>query len=167
MLYAHLSYPHPLFPATSVLSFSVFMCRRSSLLMVEGVGGWSNVMRPRESLALYIHEILHFLWVGLTSSQILSPWLEDVIDSGIGLSYRTASLCSLAAQYDNPIPQSTISPSQRLRIGLQALLSVPIMYVMVYKEWGGAFFWLIIQPSVFRDKNEEFFQTVNFFQLTV
>jgi hypothetical protein len=33
-----------------------------------------------------------------------------VVDSGIGLSYRPASLCSLADRYDNPMPESTLSP---------------------------------------------------------
>ncbi len=46
-------------------------------------------------------------------SQILSSWLGDIVDSGIGLSYRPAtSLCSLTDRYDNPIPESSISPSQ-------------------------------------------------------
>jgi hypothetical protein len=38
-----------------------------------------------------------------------------VVDSGIRLSLRPASLCSLADRYDNPMPESTISPSQGLR----------------------------------------------------
>ncbi len=38
--------------------------------------------------------------------QILSPWLGDVVDHGTGLPH----------QYDNPMPKSTISPSQGLRI---------------------------------------------------
>ncbi len=50
-----------------------------------------------------------------SSSQILSPWLEDIIDSGIGL-YRPVDLCSLAGRYDNPMPASTICPSQGPRI---------------------------------------------------
>ncbi len=45
----------------------------------------------------------------LYCSQIHSPWLGDKVDSGIGLSYRPASLCSqLAGRYDNPLPESTI-----------------------------------------------------------
>jgi hypothetical protein len=36
-------------------------------------------------------------------SQILSPWLGDILDSGIGLSYRPAtSLCSMEDRYDKP-----------------------------------------------------------------
>ncbi len=44
--------------------------------------------------------------------QIFSPWLHggDLVDSGIGFSCRPASLCSLAGRYDNPVPESTISP---------------------------------------------------------
>ncbi len=47
-----------------------------------------------------------------TSSKIHSPGLDDIIDSGIGLSYRPGSLCvlcSLAGRYNNPMPQSTLS----------------------------------------------------------
>ncbi len=47
--------------------------------------------------------------------QIHSLWLGDVIDSGIGLSYRTASLCSMGGGglYDNPMLKSTFSPLVR------------------------------------------------------
>ncbi len=36
---------------------------------------------------------------------------EDIVDSGLGLSYRPASLCSLTGRYDNPMPESTLSPA--------------------------------------------------------
>ncbi len=39
---------------------------------------------------------------GEACSQILSPWLGDIVDSGIGLSYRS---CCLAGQYDKPMPE--------------------------------------------------------------
>ncbi len=48
--------------------------------------------------------------------QNLSPRLGDMVDS--------ATLCSLAGRYDNPLPESTISPSQRLRIWLVDLLKL-------------------------------------------
>jgi hypothetical protein len=48
-------------------------------------------------------------------SQILSPWLVDTIDSGIGL-YRPARLHRPVGRYSNTMPESTISPSQGLRI---------------------------------------------------
>jgi hypothetical protein len=54
--------------------------------------------------------------------QIRSPRLGDVVDSGIGLSYRLDCLFNLAGWYDNPLPQSTISPRQGLRIWLQSEL---------------------------------------------
>ncbi len=41
------------------------------------------------------------LWVSewqLSCGQIHSPWLGDIVDSGIRLSYRPASLCSLAGR---------------------------------------------------------------------
>ncbi len=40
----------------------------------------------------------------------------DIAYSGIGLSYRHASLCSLVSRYDNPVLESAISPSQGPRI---------------------------------------------------
>ncbi len=52
------------------------------------------------------------------SSQIHSPWMGDIVDSGIGLSYRPTSLRSLAGRYNNPLPESTLSPSQGLWIWL-------------------------------------------------
>jgi hypothetical protein len=33
-----------------------------------------------------------------------------IVDSGIGLMYKPASLCSLAGRHDNPMPKSTLSP---------------------------------------------------------
>jgi hypothetical protein len=67
---------------------------------------------------------IHFKWLESLhgfSSQILSPWLGDIVDSGIGLSYRRTglpALCSMAGRYYNPMPGPTISPSQWLRIWL-------------------------------------------------
>jgi hypothetical protein len=34
----------------------------------------------------------------------------DIVNSGIGLSYQPACLCSLAGRYDNPMSETTISP---------------------------------------------------------
>ncbi len=42
-----------------------------------------------------------FIGLATSCSQIQSPWLGDIIDSGIGFSYRPASRCSLAGLYDN------------------------------------------------------------------
>ncbi len=54
------------------------------------------------------------------SSQVLSPWLGNKVDSGIGLPYRPTRLHMLAGRHDNTMPTgSTISPSQGLRIRLQ------------------------------------------------
>jgi hypothetical protein len=43
-------------------------------------------------------------------AKFLIPDWGDIINSGIGLSYRPARLHGLAGQYDNPMPESTISP---------------------------------------------------------
>ncbi len=37
-------------------------------------------------------------------TKFIDPWMVDIVDSGIGLLYRPASLCSLAGRYDNPMP---------------------------------------------------------------
>ncbi len=51
-----------------------------------------------------------------TCSQILSPWLGDIADSGIWLSNRPASLCSLAGRYDKTSHLHT--PVRDLEFGL-------------------------------------------------
>ncbi len=47
-------------------------------------------------------------------AKFLVPDLGDKVDAGIGLSYRPARLHSQACRYDNPLPESTISPIQGL-----------------------------------------------------
>jgi hypothetical protein len=71
-----------------------------------------------------------FVSIMLICCQILSPWLGDIVASGIALLFWPASLCSLAGRYDNPMPESTISPSQGLRIWLQINAVFHLMY-----EW--------------------------------
>ncbi len=47
-----------------------------------------------------------------TVAEYIDPWLVDQVNSGIGLSYRSASHeCSLAIRYDNTMPELTLSPS--------------------------------------------------------
>ncbi len=45
-------------------------------------------------------------------AEFLDPGWGDKVDSGIGLSYRLAGLLRLVGRYDNPMPESTLSPSQ-------------------------------------------------------
>ncbi len=54
---------------------------------------------------------------GPVAKFIVSDW-GDKVDSGVGLSYRRgqATVHRLAGRYDNPMPESTISPSKGLRI---------------------------------------------------
>jgi hypothetical protein len=59
------------------------------------------------------------------SSQIYGPWLGDTVDSSRGLSCRPARLHQrLAGRYDDPMPESTISPIQGLWIWLQLLCAL-------------------------------------------
>jgi hypothetical protein len=51
--------------------------------------------------------------VYVSCSQIHSPLIGDKVDSGIGLSYRPVSLCSLSGRYDNTMPESTLSPQSK------------------------------------------------------
>jgi hypothetical protein len=45
-----------------------------------------------------------------TVAKFLVPDWGELVDSGIGLSYRSAGLHKLAGRYDNPMPESTIFP---------------------------------------------------------
>jgi hypothetical protein len=45
-----------------------------------------------------------------TEAKFLVPDWGDIVDVGIGLPYRPASLCGLVGRYDNLMPESTISP---------------------------------------------------------
>jgi len=47
-------------------------------------------------------------------AKFIVPDWGDKVDSGIGVSYRPAKLHRLEGRYDNPMPESTISPSQGL-----------------------------------------------------
>jgi hypothetical protein len=61
----------------------------------------------------------------LLQYKFLVPDWGDKIDYVIGLSYRYASLCSLAGWYDNLTPKSSLSPpSKGLRIGPQLIFRV-------------------------------------------
>ncbi len=52
--------------------------------------------------------------------------LGEIVDSGIGLSYRPAGLHRLAGRYNNPMPVSTLSPNQGLRIWLLFVERAPL-----------------------------------------
>jgi hypothetical protein len=60
----------------------------------------------------------HGVWDPILGLTITLSYLlvNSEADSGIGLSYLPASLSYLGGRYDNPIPESAISPSQGLRI---------------------------------------------------
>ncbi len=47
-------------------------------------------------------------------AEFIVPDWGDKVNSGIRLSYLPAMLHRLAGRYDNPMPESTISPSQGL-----------------------------------------------------
>jgi hypothetical protein len=62
----------------------------------------------------WVRNQLHYM--AETCSQILSPWLGKIADSGIRLSNRPASLCSLAGRYDKTSHLHT--PVRDLEFGL-------------------------------------------------
>ncbi len=45
-------------------------------------------------------------------AKFIDPHCGDKVNSNIGLSYRPARLHGLAGRYGNPLPESTLSPSQ-------------------------------------------------------
>ncbi len=45
-------------------------------------------------------------------AEFIDPDWGDKVNSGIGLSYRPARPHGLAGQYENPLLESTLSPSQ-------------------------------------------------------
>ncbi len=45
-------------------------------------------------------------------AKFIVPDWGDKVDAGIGLSYLPARLHGLAGRYDNPMPESTISPQR-------------------------------------------------------
>ncbi len=61
-------------------------------------------------LSLRIHNSFTAPSISLAVAEFIDPWLGDKVNSGIGLSYRTASPCSLAGRYNNPMPELAISP---------------------------------------------------------
>ncbi len=66
--------------------------------------------------------LILFLCARSSCSQIYKPWPGDIVDSGIGLTYRPASLCSLAGWYDNlQYADQLYLPSQELWIWLLSL----------------------------------------------
>jgi hypothetical protein len=76
-------------------------CQVSLLLVVVCASCLSGVGRCRLSLTFQL---------SVLSSEIHSPYLGDKVNSGIGSSYRAASLCSLTCRYDNTMPKSTLYP---------------------------------------------------------
>jgi hypothetical protein len=66
-------------------------------------------------LYFFFHVEKRKIW-NCCSGKFLVPDWGIYSDSVIGLSYRPASLCSLASRYASPMPESTMSPSQGLRI---------------------------------------------------
>ncbi len=114
-------------------------------------------------------------WIWPVAKFLVHDW-GDIVDSGIGLSYRPARLHRLAGRYDNPMSESTISPSQGLRIWLWAHLSVPITGISSDGHWiRGSFLgtdmdtdshtelgwlWLSVFCSVYSGRMLEYFREV-------
>ncbi len=77
---------------------------------------------------------------------LVSDW-GNIVNSGIGLSYRSARLHWLAGLCDNTLPQSTIFPSQGLRIWP---LVVYIALVIFREKRRGAMWYCRVQIAIFR-----------------
>ncbi len=81
---------------------------------------------------------VHLYLLSSSCSQIHSPWIGDIADSGIGLSYRPSSLNSLASRYDSPMPESTLyleSGTMNLATGLhQAVASGSLCFWYAFRN---------------------------------
>jgi len=107
-------------PATGIPSYHVIQMAvpREDWMIYRGPG-FLAVVRFGSSLTL--SPLSRQQLVSLSQSsrgKILSLWPGYIVDCGIGLSLRPAKLHWLAGRYDNPMPESTISPSGGLRIWL-------------------------------------------------
>ncbi len=76
-----------------------------------------------EIFILFLHFTVHPVAKFLVPDWWIYSWLRHRVfvparQATIGLSYRPASLCSLTARYDNPMPEATISTIQGLKIWL-------------------------------------------------
>ncbi len=52
--------------------------------------------------------------ISSTVAEFIDPDWGDKVNSGIGLSYWPARLHGLTGQYDNPMPELTLSSSHEL-----------------------------------------------------
>jgi hypothetical protein len=76
---------------------------------------------------------------GTPGAQFIVPDWGDKVDYGIGLLYRPVRLHRLAGRYVNPMPQSTLSLSQGLRIWL--LLFILQLYPHLWHRRLIVLFW--------------------------
>ncbi len=58
-------------------------------------------------------------------ARFIVPDWGDKVNSGTGLSYRPASLCSLTGLYENPMPESTLAPQlETMNLDTALLISI-------------------------------------------
>ncbi len=82
---------------------------RGHTLMKKGLlWYYHNCLVGERFLHIWLHQI-SFKFTR-TEAKFVSSWQGDIVDYGIGLSYRPTSLCSLAGRYYNPICQSGLIP---------------------------------------------------------
>ncbi len=67
------------------------------------------INNPRQLLVSFFGLETHKVPV----AKFIVPDRRDKVDSGIALSYRPARLYWLAGRYDNPMPETTLSPPPR------------------------------------------------------
>ncbi len=95
----------------SVVSRSRFASRNQKLKLATCIHVHELLLEVLSECRLFFNSLLYCL-----IAKFLVPDWGDKVNSGIGLSYRpaTARLHRLAGQYNNPMPESTISPGQGL-----------------------------------------------------
>ncbi len=103
---------------------AVFSSQKSTLFrLIKSTGQsfgllWAQLLTLYETIA---SKVAWHVQSPHSEAKFIDPWLGDIVDSDIRLSYRPASLCSLAGRYDNPMSETQSQlypPIQGLRIWL-------------------------------------------------
>ncbi len=99
-------------------------CHHGSVWLLPVISLLFNLLCSRQKLTcVKSGQILHIAsnyGVCNAIAKFLVPDWDDIVNSGIGLSYLPAGLHRLAGRYYSPMPQSIISPSQGLKIILSS-----------------------------------------------
>ncbi len=80
------------------------------ILRIASIDNWNTIVDGKLKIFCFAQKAE----LGENYSRIHRSMTGDKVNSGIELSYRPVSPCSLAGRYDNPMPELTLSPSLRI-----------------------------------------------------